>query len=196
MRAIVDLNGKQYQIEEGRYVTVDRLAQDEDATLELGNVLLVVDGEDTLIGAPFVDGATVRARVLRHMRGPKLLVYKMRCKKGYRRKNGHRQDFTQLQIEVVDFPGRKSQPTPPAEKKERPVKAAAAAPAAPETEEKPKKAAAPKKAATEKADKPKAEKKTTTKASAKTGESKPKAPKAKKAEAEAPAEAPAEQTEE
>jgi large subunit ribosomal protein L21 len=55
-----------------------------------------------------VEGAKVKAKVLSHSRGPKVLVYKMRCKKGYRRKNGHRQDYTRLQIEVLDFPGKKA----------------------------------------------------------------------------------------
>jgi large subunit ribosomal protein L21 len=107
MYAIVDLNGKQYQVEEGRYVTVDRLGLDEESTLDLSNVLMIRNGSDSLVGAPFVEGAVVKAKVLRHTRGPKVLVYKMRCKKGYRRKNGHRQDYTQLQIVSVDFPGKK-----------------------------------------------------------------------------------------
>lgn len=122
MLAIVDLNGKQYQVEEGRYVTVDRLARDVDETIELGNVLMVVDGEQSLVGAPFVEGATIRARVLGHLRGPKVVVYKMRCKKGYRRKNGHRQDYTKLQIEVVDFPG-KAERKPAEKPAEKPAKA-------------------------------------------------------------------------
>lgn len=162
MLAIVDLNGKQYQVEEGRYVTVDRLAKDVDEVFELGNILMVVDGEQSLVGAPFVEGATIRARVLGHLRGPKVLVYKMRCKKGYRRKNGHRQDYTKLQIEVVDFPGkveRKPAEQPaekpakgakkPAEKKEKAPKAAA------KTAEKPK--SEPKKAKKEEQPQPAAE---------------------------------------
>ncbi|HEY9685755.1 MAG TPA: 50S ribosomal protein L21 [Coleofasciculaceae cyanobacterium] len=124
MLAIVDLNGKQYQVEEGRYVTVDRLALDENEPLELSNVLMIVDGEASLVGAPFVEGATVKAKVLRHTRGAKVLVYKMRCKKGYRRKNGHRQDYTQLQIEVVDFPGKQARPAKQ-EAAEQPKKAVA-----------------------------------------------------------------------
>jgi len=144
MLAIVDLNGKQYQVEEGRYITVDRLALDVDHVFEIGNVLMVVNGEDSLVGAPFVEGAVVKAKVLRHDRGPKLLVYKMRCKKGYRRKNGHRQDFTQIQIEGVDFPGRKELPVKAADAAEKQPKATkkpaaktqkAAEPAAPESSE-------------------------------------------------------------
>lgn len=106
MLAIVDLNGKQYQVQEGRYITVDRLELDENEVFEIANVLAVVDGDASLVGAPFVEGASVKAKVLRHARGPKILVYKMRCKKGYRRKNGHRQNYTQLQIEGVTVPNK------------------------------------------------------------------------------------------
>ena len=172
MLAIVDVNGKQYQVEEGRYVTVDRLAKDVDEVFELGNVLMVVDGDQNLVGAPFVDGAKISAKVLRHFRGPKVLVYKMRCKKGYRRKNGHRQDYTQLMIDVVDFPGKvdrpkqatEAKPARPAKKdeqpagetavKEKPAKKAAAPKAAAKTAEKP---AAEPKAKTAKKVQPKAE---------------------------------------
>jgi large subunit ribosomal protein L21 len=106
MQAIVDLNGKQYQVEEGRYIVVDRLPMEENSTFEISNVVMLVDGAASVVGAPFVAGATVKAKVLRHARGPKLLVYKMRCKKGYRRKNGHRQNYTQIQIENVSFAGK------------------------------------------------------------------------------------------
>ncbi len=121
MYAIVNLNGKQYEVQEGRYIDVDRLAQQPDEAVEIGNVLMVVDGENSLVGAPFVDGATVRAKVLNHFRGPKVLVYKMRCKKGYRRKNGHRQEMTRLQIEDLVFPGKKASAKPA--KQEKPAKA-------------------------------------------------------------------------
>lgn len=106
MLAIVDLNGKQYQVREGHYINVDRLSMDADQTFEIKNVLMLVDGDASVVGAPYVEGASVQARVLRHARGPKILVYKMRCKKGYRRKKGHRQDFTQIRIEGLNVPGR------------------------------------------------------------------------------------------
>lgn len=115
MRAIVDINGKQYEVEEGRYVRIDRYPADENAELELDNVRLIIAGENTLIGTPFVEGATIKTRVKRHGRGPKVLVYKMRCKKGYRRKNGHRQDFTELLVDVLSFPGRENIAPPPQE---------------------------------------------------------------------------------
>ncbi|MBY0405471.1 MAG: 50S ribosomal protein L21 [Cyanobacteria bacterium] len=108
MFALVDLNGKQYRFEEGRYLDVDLLPQEAEESVELGNVLMIVDGDKTLVGAPFVEGAKVQAKVLSHRRGPKIIIYKMRCKKGYRRKNGHRQDYTRLQIVSLDFPGKKA----------------------------------------------------------------------------------------
>jgi large subunit ribosomal protein L21 len=124
MRAIVDINGKQYEVEEGRYVTIDRYEADENAEVVLNNVRLVVAGGHSLIGSPFVDGATVKTHVKRHGRGPKVLVYKMRCKKGYRRKNGHRQDFTELMVDLLEFPGKdgipaefKTAPAPAAPKR-------------------------------------------------------------------------------
>lgn len=108
MFALVDLNGKQYRLEEGRYLDVDLMSQQPDEVVEFGNVLMVVDGDTTLVGAPYVDGAKVKAKVLSHGKNGKVLVYKMRCKKGYRRKNGHRQQYTRLQVEILDFPGKKA----------------------------------------------------------------------------------------
>lgn len=101
MYAIVEINGKQYQVEEGRYVVVDLLDQAPDATMELDKVLMVADGKATKIGQPFVEGAKVSAKVLTHYKDKKVLVYKMKRKKGYRRKNGHRQQYTRLQIEQI-----------------------------------------------------------------------------------------------
>ncbi len=106
MYAIVNLNGKQYEIEEGRYITVDRLSQEPGESVTLDKVLMVVDGKESKVGAPFVDGIKVKAKVLDHFRGKKLIVYKMRCKKGYRRKQGHRQDYTRIQIESLGVAGK------------------------------------------------------------------------------------------
>jgi large subunit ribosomal protein L21 len=108
MLAIVEINGKQYQVEDGRFVTIDRIQQAPEEALEFAKVLMVVDGDNSIVGAPFIEGATVKARVLSHERGPKILVYKMRCKKGYRLKNGHRQDYSRVQIEGITVPGAKA----------------------------------------------------------------------------------------
>jgi large subunit ribosomal protein L21 len=105
MLAIVEVNGKQYRVEEGRYLDVDTLQQGPDEEIEFGNVLMIVDGDNTQIGTPFIEGATIKAKVLSHGRKAKVLVYKMRRKKGYRVKNGHRQGYTKLQIDAVNLPG-------------------------------------------------------------------------------------------
>lgn len=143
MRAIIDINGKQYEVEEGRYVQIDRFSAPENEEVVLGNVCMIIAGEQSLIGSPYVEGATVKTRIKRHSRGPKILVYKMRCKKGYRRKNGHRQDFTELQVELVDFPGRDTiaplpQKTSEAASEKPTKKASAKATAEAPVEEKPK----------------------------------------------------------
>jgi large subunit ribosomal protein L21 len=103
-QAIVELNGKQYPIEAGRYVTVDRLALAEQATLTIDKVLVATEGDKHWIGAPLVAGASATATVLNHFKDKKVIVYKMRPKKGYRRKNGHRQPYTRLQIESITLP--------------------------------------------------------------------------------------------
>lgn len=146
MQAVISINGKQYSVEEGRYVKVDSLQNAENETFTINNILMIVDGEQSLVGAPFIEGASATAKVLSHGRDPKVLVYKMRCKKGYRRKNGHRQGFTRIQIESLSFPGKKD--TPKAEKAAEPKAKAKKADA--EGAEKPaKKPAAKKKAAAE-----------------------------------------------
>jgi large subunit ribosomal protein L21 len=107
MLAIVEINGKQYQVEDGRFITVDRVEQAPETSLEFANVLMVVDGENSIIGAPYIAGASVKAKVLSHERGPKVLVYKMRCKKGYRVKNGHRSCYSRIQIDGITVPAKK-----------------------------------------------------------------------------------------
>jgi len=171
--AVVDLNGQQVSVEEDRYVVVNRLPQAPGDTIELDKVLMVVNGSNSLVGAPYVTAASVKAQVLDHFRGPKKLVYKMRCKKGYRRKNGYRDDLTKLQIVSVDFTGKPAKVTKPKTEE-------TAAPA---------KKAASKVADENPSEKPAAEKKTkTTTAKSEGGaEVKAKAPKAVKPEAKAEA---------
>lgn len=128
MQALVEINGKQYPVEEGRYVQIDRYDAEENAEVTLDKVFMVVAGEQSVIGAPFVDGATVKAQVRRHGKDTKITVYKMHRKKGYRRKYGHRQQFTELQIVSVDFPGKDKVKVEPkadsAETKKTPKKSA------------------------------------------------------------------------
>lgn len=101
MQAIVELNGKQYQVTQGRYIDVDLMTLAPEASLTLDKVQLIVGEGTSLVGAPYIAGAKVQAKVVSHGRTKKILVYKMRCKKGYRRKNGHRQGFTRIQIESI-----------------------------------------------------------------------------------------------
>jgi len=102
--AIIATGGKQYRVEPGRFYDFELLDAEVDSTLIIDQVLLVApDGEDVLIGQPLVSGASVRTKVLQHGKAKKILIYKMRPKKNYRRKNGHRQPFTRLLVESIDL---------------------------------------------------------------------------------------------
>ena len=101
MYAIVNLNGKQYKVEEGRYIDVDRLSLNEEESFDIDQVQFIMNENGAQIGAPYLSGAKVQAKVLKHDKAKKIIVYKMRCKKGYRRKQGHRQGFTRIQIESI-----------------------------------------------------------------------------------------------
>ncbi|MBM3266941.1 MAG: 50S ribosomal protein L21 [Candidatus Sericytochromatia bacterium] len=100
MYAIIATGGKQLRVEEGRYVDVEKLSAEEGATVEFDQVLLVA-GEETKIGTPTVAGAIVVGKVMRQWKGPKVIVYKMRPKKHYRKKRGHRQPYTRVLIESI-----------------------------------------------------------------------------------------------
>lgn len=107
MYALVEIQGRQYRVREGTRVTVERMAGAGD-TVELNNVLLVAHeaagGGDrvTRVGRPYVAGAKVTATLEDHPRGPKLVIYKYRRRKNYRRKQGHRQPLTRLRIDKIE----------------------------------------------------------------------------------------------
>lgn len=103
--AIVAAGGKQFWVEPGRFYDVNRLAAEPDDSLTLDQVLLVNDGEQVHVGRPLVTGATVEVKVLQHIRGPKLVIYKMRPKKKTRKKTGHRQELTRIRVESIRLPG-------------------------------------------------------------------------------------------
>ncbi|AGY57005.1 50S ribosomal protein L21 [Gloeobacter kilaueensis] len=103
--AIVETGGKQVRVEPGRFYDVELLALEVESTVALDRVLLVRHDGGVSVGQPLVAGASVQARVLQHGKAPKVIVYKMRPKKHYRRKKGHRQPFTRLMIEAIDFDG-------------------------------------------------------------------------------------------
>lgn len=101
MYAIFRSGSHQYRAEVGSILDVERLPQDVDDNVELSEVLLIGDGENTVIGQPTVDGAKIKATVLEQGRGDKIIVYKYRQRTNYRRKRGHRQYFTRLRIDEI-----------------------------------------------------------------------------------------------
>lgn len=104
MYAVVETSGKQYQAQEGKYIDIDLLKDEPEAEVTLENVVAIIAGDKTQIGQPYVEGATVKAKVLKHGKAKKVIAYKMKRKKGYRVKQGHRQDFTRILIEDISFP--------------------------------------------------------------------------------------------
>jgi len=101
MYAIIRSGGKQYRAEVGATIDVDRLPQTVGDSIEISDVLLVANGDETHIGRPRVEGATVTATVVEQFRGKKIIVYKYRQRTNYRRKQGHRQYYTRLRIEDI-----------------------------------------------------------------------------------------------
>jgi len=101
MYAVIESGGKQYQVSSGMVIDVEKLPVEPGKEVEIDRVLMVVDGEKVKIGRPFVEGARVRALVQEHFKGPKIIVFKYRPKKRYRRKKGHRQIYTSLLIKEI-----------------------------------------------------------------------------------------------
>jgi len=101
MYAIVDIAGQQFKVEKERKMFVHRLEAQEGESITFDKVLLVETDGDIKVGAPYVEGATVKAKVLTHLKGDKVIVFKKKRRKGYTKKNGHRQHFTQIQIEEI-----------------------------------------------------------------------------------------------
>lgn len=101
MFAIIETGGKQYRVEEGTEVDVELLKADTGSTLSIDKVLMVGDGAATKIGTPYLEGVSVDCEVLKHARGKKVIVFKKLAKKDHRKKQGHRQDYTQLKIQAI-----------------------------------------------------------------------------------------------
>jgi large subunit ribosomal protein L21 len=102
MYAIIETGGKQYRVSEGDTLYIEKLPAQADETVEINRVLALVDGENVKIGSPLVEGARVLLKVVRHGRGKKIIVFKFKAKKNYRRKQGHRQAFTQVTVEKIE----------------------------------------------------------------------------------------------
>jgi large subunit ribosomal protein L21 len=101
MFAVIKAQGKQFKVAQGDTLTVDRLKGDAGAKVALGEVLMLVDGASTKVGAPVVSGAKVEAEIVEHKRGDKIKVFKKKRRKNYHRTRGHRQDLTTVKITAI-----------------------------------------------------------------------------------------------
>ena len=150
MYAIVEIAGQQFKVEKDQQVYVHRLEAKEGSKVEFDNVLLIDNGGKIAVGAPAIEGAKVTAKVLQHLKGDKVIVFKKKRRKGYKVKNGHRQYMSQIEIEKIDEKGAKKaaapkkEAAPKAEAKAEPKAKKEAAPKAETKKAAPKKAAAPK----------------------------------------------------
>ncbi|MCD6556222.1 MAG: 50S ribosomal protein L21 [Bacteroidales bacterium] len=106
MYAIVEIAGQQFKVQKDQKIFVHRLAEKEGDNVTFDKVLLTDDGKKVNIGTPTVIGAVVKAKVLSHMRGDKVLVFKKKRRKGYQKLNGHRQDLSQIEIEDITLNGK------------------------------------------------------------------------------------------
>ncbi|MGD2067236.1 MAG: 50S ribosomal protein L21 [Gemmatimonadota bacterium] len=101
MYAVFKTGGKQFRAEPGAKIRVPSLDVETGESIEFDEVLLTGDGDDVSVGTPVVEGARVKAEVLRHGRDDKIIVFKRKRRKGYRRKQGHRQKFTEIRVDEV-----------------------------------------------------------------------------------------------
>ena len=116
MYAIVEIAGQQFKVVKDQKVFVHRLQTEEGKQVSFDNVLLIGEGDNVTVGAPAIDGAQVGAKVLKHLKGDKVIVFKKKRRKGYRVKNGHRQSLTEIVIESIAASGAKKAAPAKAEK--------------------------------------------------------------------------------
>ena len=102
MYAVIETGGKQYKVTEGDVIFVEKLDVEAGAEVSFDKVLLVGEGNDVKVGAPVVDGATVSGKVIKNDKAKKVVVYKYKPKKGYHKKHGHRQPYTQVEISKIN----------------------------------------------------------------------------------------------
>ena len=98
MKAIIVTGGKQYTVSEGDVLYIEKLGAEVEETVKFDQVLAVLDGENTKVGTPVVEGALVEAKVVKNGKGKKIVVFKYKAKKGEKRKMGHRQPYTKVEI--------------------------------------------------------------------------------------------------
>jgi len=127
MYAVIKTGGKQYKVAAGDYLKVEKLDGDVGSKVVIDKILMLADGDDVTIGSPLVDGAKVNATVLSHGKGDKVMIFKFSRRKHYRKTQGHRQSYTEIQIDDINGKGaaKKAAATPAAAKKEAAEKPAA-----------------------------------------------------------------------
>lgn len=101
MYAVIKSGGKQYRVSSGEKVKVEQLPAEVGSQITIDQVLMVADGDKVSIGKPLVAGATVKATVVNHGRGDKVRIFKMRRRKHYKKQQGHRQNYTELQVDQI-----------------------------------------------------------------------------------------------
>ena len=101
MTAIIETGGKQYRVSEGDIIFVEKLDAEEGSTVNFDKVLAVFNDDSATFGKPLVEGASVSGTVVKNGKGKKVMIFKMNSKKGYRRRQGHRQPYTKVQINSV-----------------------------------------------------------------------------------------------
>ncbi|MDR1965857.1 MAG: 50S ribosomal protein L21 [Synergistaceae bacterium] len=102
MYAVIQTGGKQYRVSEGDKIRVEKLDAEAGGTVEITDVLLIGRDDGPVVGTPFVEGASVKVSVLAHGKEDKLIIFKYRRKKNYRRFRGHRQQYTEIKVESVN----------------------------------------------------------------------------------------------
>ncbi len=123
MYAIVEMAGQQFKVAKDQKVYVHRLQEEAGKKVTFDQVLLLADGSNITVGAPAIDGAAVEAKVVKHLKGDKVIVFKKKRRKGYQKKNGHRQSFTEIIIESIVASGAKKATPKTAEKPAKKVAA-------------------------------------------------------------------------
>ena len=126
MYAIVEIAGQQFKVEKDQHIFVHRLEEKEGSKIDFDKVLLMDNAGKVNVGAPVITGAKVTAKVLEHLKGDKVIVFKKKRRKGYKVKNGHRQHLTKLEIQNIDAKA----PAAKAKTAEKATKPAAKKPAA------------------------------------------------------------------
>lgn len=129
MYAIVEIAGQQFKVSKDQKVFVHRLDTEAGKNVSFSKVLLLDNAGAITLGAPAIDGASVEAKVLQHLKGDKVIVFKKKRRKGYKKKNGHRQSLTQIEIVSISASGAKAAPAKKAEPKKEEAKEEKKAPA-------------------------------------------------------------------